>query len=57
MNKTRDFDLPFITEVVLAEIVGRMTQTNSPASVPFFKNDDESSEMLRLRGYEMPIKL
>ena len=54
MNKTRDFDLPFITEVVLAEIVGRMTQTNAPASVPFFKNDDESSEMLRLRGYEMP---
>ena len=54
MDKTRDFDLPFITEVVLAEIAGRMTQTNAPASVPFFKNDDESSEMLRLRGYGMP---
>ena len=54
LDKTRDFDLPFITEVVLAEISGRLTQTDAPASVPFFKNDDESSEMLRLRGYRLP---
>ena len=54
LDKTRDFDLPFITEVVLAEISGRLTQTGAPASVPFFKNNDESSEMLRLRGYVLP---
>ena len=54
LEDVRAFDLPFITEVVLAEISGRLTQTDAPASVPFFKNDDESSEMLRLRGYRLP---
>ena len=53
-EKAREFDLPFITEVVLAEIGGRLIQTVAPTSVPFFKNDDTSSEMLRLRGYISP---
>ncbi|MDG2404230.1 MAG: NUDIX hydrolase [Paracoccaceae bacterium] len=54
LHKTNEFDLPFITEVVLAEITGSLGRTGAPVSVPFFKNNDESSEMLRLRGYVMP---
>ncbi|MGY9012252.1 MAG: NUDIX hydrolase [Rhodobacterales bacterium] len=53
LHQTSEFDLPFITEVVLAEIVGNLGRPDAPVSVPFFKNDDESSEMLRLRGYEL----
>lgn len=50
----RKFDLPFITEVVLAEIGERVGQTRPPESVPFFKNNEEASLFLRLRGYPMP---
>ena len=50
LTKVRDFDLPFITEVVLAEIAARATDPTPPASVPFFRNDDEESLFLRLRG-------
>lgn len=46
----RAFDMPFITEVVLAEIEARARDLNPPASVPFFKNNDEESLFLRLRG-------
>ncbi len=46
----RRFDLPFITEVVLAEIAGRVTETAPPDSVPYFRNNDEASLFLRLRG-------
>lgn len=46
----RAFDMPFITEVVLAEVEARARDLNPPASVPFFKNDDEESLFLRLRG-------
>jgi 8-oxo-dGTP pyrophosphatase MutT (NUDIX family) len=51
LHQTGEFDLPFITEVVLAEIAGNLGRPDAPASVPFFKNDDEASEILRLRGY------
>ncbi len=54
LTEARNFDLPFITEVVLAEIEARVTDTTAPDSVPFFKNNDEASLFLRLRGYEMP---
>ncbi|MBO6775523.1 MAG: NUDIX hydrolase [Paracoccaceae bacterium] len=50
----RSFDLPFITEVVLAEIGARVTDRTPPESVPYFKNNDEASLFLRLRGYPMP---
>jgi 8-oxo-dGTP pyrophosphatase MutT (NUDIX family) len=50
LTKVREFDLPFITEVVLAEIATRVTQPEPPASVPFFKNDDEQNLFLRLKG-------
>ncbi|MDO5758751.1 MAG: NUDIX hydrolase [Rhodobacterales bacterium] len=46
----RRFDLPFITEVVLAEIAARGSAADAPASVPFFRNDDEESLFLRLGG-------
>jgi 8-oxo-dGTP pyrophosphatase MutT (NUDIX family) len=46
----RSFDMPFITEVVLAEVQARATQTEPPATVPYFKNNDEHSQFLHLRG-------
>jgi 8-oxo-dGTP pyrophosphatase MutT (NUDIX family) len=54
LAEARRVDLPFITEVVLAEIAARVTDTAAPESVPFFRNDSESSLFLRLRGYAMP---
>lgn len=45
-----EYDLPFITEVVLAEIEARAHDPAPPASVPFFRNDDEASLFIRLRG-------
>lgn len=50
LNDARGFDMPFITEVVLSEIQARTTKTSPPKSVPFFKNDDEESLFLRLKG-------
>ena len=54
LSEARQFDMPFITEVVLAEIEARAGDLNPPASVPFFKNNDEESLFLRLRGYPQP---
>lgn len=54
LSKARSFDLPFITEVVLAEVEARVTDPAPPASVPYFRNNDESSLFLRLHGYPMP---
>ena len=52
LSKARhDYDLPFITEVVLAEVEARAHDPAPPASVPFFRNDDEASLFLRLRGH------
>jgi len=53
LDDVRGFDMPFITEVVLAEIAARVTDPAPPASVPYFKNDDEESLFLRLRGHPM----
>jgi len=50
LERVREFDLPFITEVVLAEVAARAEDTAPPVSVPFFKNDDEESLFLRLQG-------
>lgn len=41
LDDVRGFDMPFITEVVLAEVAARVTRHEPPASVPFFKNNDE----------------
>ncbi len=45
-----NFDLPFITQVALAEIKARLPDLSAPPSVPFFKNNDEESLFLRLDG-------
>ncbi len=50
LPEARRFDLPFITEVVLAEIAARGDDPGPPASIPFFRNDDEESLFLRLGG-------
>ncbi|QFS81685.1 NUDIX domain protein [Roseivivax sp. THAF40] len=50
LDEVRALDMPFITEVVLAEIAARAADPAPPSSVPFFRNDDEESLFLRLRG-------
>jgi 8-oxo-dGTP pyrophosphatase MutT (NUDIX family) len=54
LTRARGFDMPFITEVVLAEVAARLDRPEPPESVPFFRNDDEASLFLRLRGIPMP---
>lgn len=51
LNDARAFDMPFITEVVLSEIQSRVADPAAPQSVPYFKNNDEESLFLRLRGH------
>ena len=53
LSQARQFDLPFITEVVLAEVAARITELTPPNSVPYFRNNDEASLFLRLYGKEM----
>ncbi|GAA6206905.1 NUDIX domain-containing protein [Cognatishimia sp. WU-CL00825] len=50
LQDAREFDLPFITEVVLAEVQAHLTTDAAPASVPFFKNTDEAGLFKRLYG-------
>ncbi|SMR71446.1 8-oxo-dGTP pyrophosphatase MutT, NUDIX family [Aliiroseovarius halocynthiae] len=50
LDDVRRFDLPFITEVVLAEIVGNLPDLGAPQQVPFFNNSDEESLFVRLGG-------
>lgn len=54
LTEARSFDLPFITEVVLAEVESRLHTTEPPVSVPYFKNNEEASLFLRLHGYPQP---
>ncbi len=54
LSDARQFDLPFITEVVLAEVARRADRLDPPQSVPYFRNSDEENLFLRLRGYPMP---
>lgn len=51
LDKARAFDMPFITEVVLSEIQARAADRTAPDSVPYFRNNDEESLFLRLRGH------
>ncbi|MGR3321441.1 MAG: NUDIX hydrolase [Pseudooceanicola sp.] len=50
LEKAREFDLPFITEVVLAEVAQRAADPGPPESVPFFSNNDENRAFARLKG-------
>ncbi len=54
LAEVRQLSMPFITEVVLSEVQARITDRDPPASVPFFKNNDEENLFLRLRGMPMP---
>jgi len=49
LDRARALDLPFITEVVLAEITARL-RNGAPKTVPFFRNDDEAHLVTRLGG-------
>jgi 8-oxo-dGTP pyrophosphatase MutT (NUDIX family) len=48
LARVRDFDLPFITTVVLAELGPLIASGRAPASVPFVRNDDVISGITRL---------
>ena len=50
LDEVRDFTLPFITEVVLAEVAAALPDLGAPAVVPFFRNDEEQSLFLQLGG-------
>lgn len=50
LAEARALDLPFITEVVLAEIAGGLKRPGPPERVPFFRNDDERHLVTRLGG-------
>lgn len=54
LDEARALDLPFITEVVLAEIAALMRVGGPPASVPFFRNDSEAHLVTRLGGRSPP---
>ena len=46
--ETRSFNLPFVTEVALAEVARTLSQGGRPASVPFFDNRTRQSRFLRI---------
>lgn len=50
LAEARSLDLPFITEVVLAEMTAMLQAGNPPKTVPFFRNDDEAHLVTRLGG-------
>ncbi len=50
LDEVRAFHMPFITEVVLAEVAAALPRLDAPESVPFFRNGDEESLFLRLGG-------
>ena len=43
LKDVKNFDLPFITQVVLAEITGNLMNNGPPEKVPFFHNSNEES--------------
>ena len=51
LDEARALNLPFITSIVLGELAA-LREIQPPASVPFFKNQDEESLFLRLHGSE-----
>ena len=53
LDDARQFNLPFITQVVLAELVSHIKRGGPPATVPFFRNDDEAHLVSRLGGQSL----
>lgn len=54
LDEVRRLDLPFITEVVLAEIIASLPDIGPPQTVPFFNNTQEQSLFERL-GQKSPL--
>jgi len=50
LEQVRDYHLPFVTEVVLAEVAAALPYLGPPDTVPFFDNGAEESHMRRLGG-------
>ena len=50
LTEARRFDLPFITQVVLAELIAHIDDGGPIRDVPFFRNDDERHLVTRLAG-------
>ncbi len=50
LDEAGRLDLPFITEVVLAEVAARLPDLGPPPDLPFFRNEDELNEVARLGG-------
>ena len=50
LTEARQFPLPFITQVVLAELIRHIKEDTDITSVPFFRNDDEAHLVSRLGG-------
>ncbi|MCP5087192.1 MAG: NUDIX hydrolase [Rhodobacteraceae bacterium] len=48
LQETRSYDLPFVTEVVLAEVQARLNNPQIDHGVPFFSHDGGRSQFLRL---------
>ena len=48
IERVGEFRLPFITEVVLAEVAAALPDIGPPNAVPFFDNSDEESLFRRL---------
>jgi len=48
LAEAREFDLPFITQVVMAELMAYVRGGRTIESVPHFRNDDEDRLVARL---------
>lgn len=55
LAEARKFDLPFITEVVLAEVTGRLPDLAPPKSVPFFHSGAETMLFGKLKGHAQGV--
>ena len=49
LAQARSYDLPFITQIVLAELSARL-RGQVPDSIPFMRHDDEAHHFARLGG-------
>ncbi len=50
IEEARNFDLPFITQVVLAELRAHLANPAPLRDIPFYRHNDESSHFARLNG-------
>lgn len=53
LAEARQFDLPFITRIVLAELTARL-RGRLPDTIPFMRHDDEAHVFARLNGASPP---